>query len=519
MRRRILTHVVFQVDAFEREVLDVLSLIRSWRNRFAPINRIPPEVLTLIPDFWDGGKKEKATITLTHVCRVWREMFASRSSLWTNFNCADAEKTRVYLERSKSSPINLRLDRKDGLFPHDPFLQIVPHAVGRFKCLFISTTPDHLQDITDYLSHPAPLLEDLTILAAAEDPSLTTTFATTLFDGDLSSLHDLCLYSVHTELPWRNMVNLTRFALGYLRQPGVTIGQLLDFFESAPHLLDVQLAFANPIGVQKGRLVSLAHLRKLLICGSNPSSSLLDHLLIPVGARMTTDLESPGPQIEEHLPRSLDNLKNLSGFTKICLHFDRRFTSVTFNGPNGQVCMSSMFPDPDTTRLVPRSLALLDTSKTERLEIIRGDPLVQDLHQAFLPLTNLRTLALYLCKNLHSLILALFPNPNSTNSIPCPKLERLVFRTERRFDIEVMGAVAEARGLLGAPLRSVKIISHGELVSTEGVIKLQEYVLHVETHFEVIDEDYGLYDEIPEDSDEEGNGDSDDNGDDDNNED
>jgi hypothetical protein len=134
-------------------------LIRSWRNTFAPINRIPPEVLTLIPDLWSGRIREKDAITLTHVCRAWRAIFTSRSSLWTDFDCADAEKTRIYLERSKSSPISVQLVREDGLFPQDPFLQLTPHAVGRLKYLLISTDLDHLGGITDRLFHPRLFLK------------------------------------------------------------------------------------------------------------------------------------------------------------------------------------------------------------------------------------------------------------------------------------------------------------------------------------------------------------------------
>ena len=511
-----LTCVIFQVDALEQDALDIICLIRSWRNRLAPISRVPPEVLILIPDFWGKRRGEKAAITLTHVCRAWREMFTSRSSLWTDFDCADAEKTRVYLERSKSSPINLRLDRDDGLFPDDPFLQITPHAIGRLKHLFIGTTPDHLQDITNYLSHPEPLLEDLTILGSTDDAFLNRALPITLFDGDLSSLRDLCLYSVRTKLPWRNMVNLTTFALGYASHPEATIGQLLDFFESAPRLLDVELTFAIPTDSnQNGRLVSLARLRKLVFYGFRPPSFLLDHLLIPAGAKMRSDLDIPGPRIEDHLPRSLGNLKNLSGFTKICFRFGDYFTSVKFAGPNGQVCMGSMCSESDITRSVPQSLALLDTSKTNQLEIIKGDPLSQDLHHAFLPITNLQILILSLCKNVHLLILALSPDPNSTNSIPCPKLKRLVFRTEERFDIETMVVVAAARASRGARLKSVKIINHGELVPGEGVVELLNYTSQVGTRFEVLNQDYGLGDDIPEDSD----GDSDEDGDEDSDED
>ena len=56
-------------------------------------------------------------------------MFISRSSLWTKFDCANAEKTRVYLERSNTSPINLSLNRNntlstDDLFPNHPPLRL-----------------------------------------------------------------------------------------------------------------------------------------------------------------------------------------------------------------------------------------------------------------------------------------------------------------------------------------------------------------------------------------------------------
>ena len=206
-------------------------------------------------------------------------MFTSHPSLWTDFNCADAEGTRVYLERSKSSPIDLQLDRSCGLFPHDPFLQIVPHAICRLKYLSVLTTSDYLQGITDHLSRPAPLLEGLNIQGSTDNPGLNPILVTTLFGGDLSSLRHLCLFSVRTKLPWRNMVNLTTFTLGYVLEPGVTIGQLLDFFESAPCLLDVELTFATPaFGAQNGRLVSLAHLKRLYIYGTHPPSLLLDHL-------------------------------------------------------------------------------------------------------------------------------------------------------------------------------------------------------------------------------------------------
>jgi len=115
------------------------------------------------------------------------------------------------------------------------------------------------------------------------------------------------------------MVNLTSFTLGYVLDPGVTVGELLDFFESAPYLRDVDLTFSTPeSGAQTGRLVHLAHLRKINFYGFQPPSLLLEHLLIPVGVEMTIDLDDDDLRIEDYFPKSLDNLRNLSNFTKIC---------------------------------------------------------------------------------------------------------------------------------------------------------------------------------------------------------
>ena len=353
-------------------------MVRSWKNKLAPINRVPTEVLSLIPDFWDERGKEDAVIALTHVCRVWMEVLTSRSSLWTDFDCVDAGKTRAYLERSKSSPINLRLDRESGLLPHDPFLQIPPHALSRLKYLFINTTQDHLQNIADCFARPAPRLKNLYIFGSYDDQFSTPELAPTLFDGDLSSLRVLCLHSLHTELPWRNMVNLTSLTLGYTAVP---IGELLDFLDSAPSLLDIDFAFVTlDFDAQTGRLVSLARLRKFDIYGYQASPLFLEHLLIPVGVKMSIDLGTNGPRIEDFLPRSLDNPRNFSNFAKVRLHFRGTNRSMQFAGPNGRVLTSSMSPRAGVITSVAQSLARVDISKTKWLEVIRSRPPSEDLH-------------------------------------------------------------------------------------------------------------------------------------------
>ena len=386
-RRWLLTRVVFQVDVLVQDAFEIL-LIRSWSDSLlAPINRIPSEILALIPDSWDLDHKDWWTIGLAHVCRAWRDIFISRSSLWGDFYCRDEDKTRVYLERSKSSPINVTLIRSHDLSPNDPLLQIVPHAIGRLKSLYVGTTPGSFPDIISRLSLPAPLLEDLTIDGGyVYSPQWNPVLTPALFNGDLSSLRELHLLSVRTELPWRDMANLTSFTLVSTSQGEVSVGRLLDFFESAPRLREVFLHYATPTSsAQNGRLLSLSCLKRMEIIGDGPSSLLLDHLLIPIGAKLTTQVDSLGPLIEDHLPKSLDNLRNLSGFTDIHLYATGRYPRVQFSGLNGKVTMNSVART--DTHVALKSLARFDTSKVERLEINCNDILSRDLpYQTLLPM-------------------------------------------------------------------------------------------------------------------------------------
>jgi hypothetical protein len=395
-------------------------------------------------------------------------------------------KACVYLERSKSSPITLHLYEAGDLSPHNPFLHIVPHAVGQLKSLVAYGTPGNLQDITARLCRPAPLLEYLSIngdygAEVTRNPALTTA----LFDGDLTSLRELRLQSVRTELPWRNMINLTSFALGHTSPGELLIKQLLDFFESAPHLREIELRYANPIFDPKnGRLVSLACLKTMEIVGDDPGvhpSLLLNHLIIPIGAELTTQADSHGPLIEGH--RSLDNLRNLPNFTDIYLRMDEGYTQIQFIGPNGRVCMVGVSPRGDPTRLVLESLARFDTSEAKLLKIDRGNSPSSDLpYRALLPMKHLHTLTLFQCTSPDIFIHALDPSISSSGVVVCPKLEELVLvlrRDGETLNINNVIGMAAARASRGAKLESVRIISDDKSMQIDA-LELEKHASHVE---------------------------------------
>jgi hypothetical protein len=339
--------------------------------------------------------------------------------------------------------------------------------------------------ITAHLSRPAPLLEHLSIDGNCKSESQRNPVLTTsLFNGDLPSLRELRLRSVRTELPWRNMVNLTSFELGHTIPDHVTIRELLDFFEGAPCLRKILLLVATPTsGAQHGRLVSLTRLKRMNIFGEEPPYLLLDHLIIPAGAELTTMGASDDLLIENLLPKSLDNLRNLSGFTKIRLHLDAFNPHMQFSGPNGQVRIY-LSNRGDTTCLALKSLARFDTSKIERLKIDHGNsPSSDPLLRALLPMKHLRTLTLSQCTSPNIFIHALDPNIGASGVVVCPKLEELVLVF--RIDGETLGIkniidMAAARASRGAKLRTVGIVSGRDELDPVDVLELGKHVWGVE---------------------------------------
>ena len=203
------------------------------KNSLAPINRIPPEVLSLIPDNFDEDGSDKTLIALTHVCHGWRDTFISRSSLWTRLDFADIDKTRTYIQRSQSSPLAFHFFNYKVI--DDAFALVIPH-VRRLKSLTIRAL--RRPSVLEHLRCRAPLLEELDIHFLCD-----LVLEDTLFDGDLSSLRELRLSEVIA--PWKNLANLRVI---HLRStcPSYGTTQILDLFESAPLLHTAWLQFPMP---------------------------------------------------------------------------------------------------------------------------------------------------------------------------------------------------------------------------------------------------------------------------------
>jgi len=219
------------------------------------------------------------------------------------------------------------------------------------------------------------------------------------------------------------------------------------------------------------------------ILGGAPCSLLLDHLLIPVGAKLRTRIGSLHHNLEGHFPTSLDNLRNFSNFTTINLYIKRSHPEIRYKEPNGQFSVIPAVNWIDFTTPLLGYLTQFGASKTKRLRVVGGDPpTVHVVSRTLSPMQDLRTLAISQCNNLYTFIHSLSPEPKPSSVVVCPKLEELVLDPlagGEEFDIQGVIGMAAARASRGAKLKSVKILSQDKYVQRKA-LELGEYVLHTE---------------------------------------
>ena len=479
----------FQVDALEHDVLEVLSLVRSMKNTFALVSRTPPEVLSLIPDYLESYCRDENLIKLTHVCRNWRAIFVSRPSLWTRLDFKNVDKTRVYIERSKSVPLEIGFSL---FYREKAFLLAIPH-IRRLKTLSVYGNPTGLLPIlVEHFSCPLPFLDELYIHFPYYG---TPTLPDDLFNGNIPSLRELTLNHVITPLPWRNLSNLTTFNLRDVPENQILLTQLLDFFESAPYLRHIRLNNSLPSfsDAPTERVVPLPHLQDLSIVTIQVHSILLNHLSIPAGALLRLEFKLGG-----ELPKYPDSLRNLSHITAVNLCFGPNQRFIRLNGPSGELQILGNWlregeqPNVGTSRAM-QFLNQFDISRTRWLAITLcgywpSDPAQitrSTLHRTLYPMEDLRTLVLIRCENL-LFIHTLNPDKNPSKVVLCPRLEEIAIYDYFRdtFHVDELVDMAEERALRGAKLSAIKIVSENAAALAEEVfLPLREHVGRVECRF------------------------------------
>ncbi|KAF8195574.1 hypothetical protein BJ912DRAFT_148511 [Pholiota molesta] len=166
-----------QIDKAINGYQEIILALKSQRNRYAPISRLPPEILCRIFSFaktqWQDVTYYRSAmgidlhpmkwIRLTHVTRHWRNIALNSPSLWVEFPFGNRSLVEEMLKRSKHAGLVIKSDFSS-IRTIRPGLELALKHIGRAKDLsFQGITSNVWKDLQKLLSEPTPRLQYLTL--------------------------------------------------------------------------------------------------------------------------------------------------------------------------------------------------------------------------------------------------------------------------------------------------------------------------------------------------------------------
>ena len=239
-----------QIESLETKARDVLRSILSLRNTLQPVNRLPPEILSHIArhvhalDWINRGARP--IVTLTHVCRYWRESIVSTPENWTLISDTCSEDlVALSLERNKAALLDISLHGRWGT--QGPRLPDILMSHSQAVVILAVDSPPTLREFTErFPSFPQsmPNLRSLTLkVKSIENWDLSI--------DPFESLPHTLTYLELAKIPFYpsflRLKTLTRFSLAYHRF-NLRLDTLLDFLEANASLESVELSieFVEP---------------------------------------------------------------------------------------------------------------------------------------------------------------------------------------------------------------------------------------------------------------------------------
>ena len=297
-----------------------------------PINRLPKDIFILIPRFFtneewahDTFPMNRPLITMTHVCRSWRNTLIATPSLWTqiDFSTSEFQQAEGFLGRSRKQLLDVYqfFESEDDV---EPFLSATLGNISRLRWLKIESCFPYFERVLIQLRRKAPELKHLIIGNKPIMADREMTLPSTIFKGQLPKLTSLSLHNIRTNLCDFNLPSLTRFI--FITATKTSVLDLTSSLKGCPSLEFVQLNLDYmpqlPTPPPRKR-VQLAALKELKLNETACTSGLLDHLILPKCTEMTLRGHFTGEKSDYHgnpasriHPSSIDHLPVMRGIIK-----------------------------------------------------------------------------------------------------------------------------------------------------------------------------------------------------------
>ncbi|TFK63443.1 hypothetical protein BDN72DRAFT_847610 [Pluteus cervinus] len=158
------------IDQEIAALYESIRALRTYRNSFTPVYRLPPEILTRIFSFVrqqstrscrdSARSRPPGWIVVTDVSQYWRNVAIGSPDLWSYISSSYPDRAiGRWLQRSKVAPLSVSLGHRSRVNS-----QLVRIALPRIRELKLeSLTRESWNTLLPDLSFPAPRLESLSI--------------------------------------------------------------------------------------------------------------------------------------------------------------------------------------------------------------------------------------------------------------------------------------------------------------------------------------------------------------------
>ncbi|KAI0290882.1 hypothetical protein BC826DRAFT_517418 [Russula brevipes] len=406
------------LSTVDREI-DVATLLTcallTNRNTLAPISVLPPEVLSrifhLVPSAEPSWYELQSLrwISITHVCRHWRQVALDDSSLWARISGYQMDTAWVpeALARARNAPLTIDLLGSPNPETLAMFLEHFAHT-REFRLRDL--VAHHLDDnVWKLCNLDAPALEHFELGFKADSP--VTFLETPFFNGMAPKLRTFFLSRVR--VPWSFIPRgqLTQLTITHFDERTVANGpslgdskSLIDLLINCPVLETLILGFCLPDSITRPSDVQSVHLPRLsclsLVGSSSRVANLFKLLKLPPSAtlRMRCTSETTATHKDHHiLPLVSAHFHNpasveMMSFRVTWYHMERlmTFTAYTYlprltaypcyvfeHDVNGEATLSLSFealPDAENGEdILGRVCSTLPISNIEFLSISAHD--------------------------------------------------------------------------------------------------------------------------------------------------
>ena len=254
------------------------------------INRLPPELLVTITTFITD---QNTIFQLATVCRHWHDTLTGTATLWTSIDCRSRSRTSILLQRSKSSPIDVTVDRAHYV---PEVVPIIASHTHRMRSIHITLSSREFKDLQSLLDGPAPILNEMWIDRWGHHPARSLPLCISSFQGQFPALRILGL-SGHPFDFARSASMVTNGLTKLLLQNDQShrLRDLLYYLKHCKNLEYLDIGLPNLQGtVPTSHIVSLPKLRELRLDRFLPA--FFHHLSFPPSTDLAIQSMALGAQ-------------------------------------------------------------------------------------------------------------------------------------------------------------------------------------------------------------------------------